>query len=119
MLTLLSAAIMSALMSDPSAAMGTQTASCASNYQVARIVRPVSPEYPSMAQLIHATGVSRIRVDLSEAGSVVGAWVVTSSGNALLDKAAVSAAKSMIYSPEVRSCSAAPGSYAIEVEFTG
>jgi TonB family protein len=117
--TLLPAAIAAALLSSPVAVAPAHSASCAANYQLARIVRSVTPEYPAIAQLAGLTGTSRIGVDLSETGSVVGAWVAHSSGSDILDRAATLTAKSMVYAPETRSCTATPGSYAVEVEFAG
>jgi periplasmic protein TonB len=114
---LLPAALTAALLSSPVAVAPAQPASCSGNYELARIVRSVSPEYPAIAKLAGLTGTSRIRVDLSETGSVVGAWVVLSSGSGILDQAATQTAKSMVYAPEKRSCMASPGAYAVEVEF--
>jgi TonB family protein len=60
---------------------------------------------------------SVIRVDLSETGAVLGSSVAVSSGNSILDQAAIRTAKSMVYAPETRACNAISGSYAVQVEF--
>lgn len=74
-------------------------------------------EYPAIAQLQGAAGETRVRVDLSERGTLRAAAVDRSSGNPWLDKAAVAAVRSLRYSPEVTNCEAVAGSYALSVQF--
>ena len=78
---------------------------------------PAFVEYPPIAQLQGVAGETRVRIDLSERGMLRAAAVDRSSGNPWLDKAAVAAARSLRYSPEVTSCEAVAGSYALSVQF--
>ncbi len=74
-------------------------------------------EYPTIARLQGVVGETRLRVDLSERGTLRAASVDRSSGNPWLDKAAVAAARSLGYWPEVTHCEAVAGSYALIVQF--
>jgi TonB family protein len=74
-------------------------------------------DYPAIAQLQGAAGETRVRVDLSQSGTLRAATVDRSSGNPWLDKAAVAAARGLRYSPEVTNCEAVAGSYALNVQF--
>jgi TonB family protein len=78
---------------------------------------PAFVDYPAIAQLQGVAGETRVRVDLSERGTLRSAAVDRSSGNQWLDKAAVAAARSLRYSPEIASCEAVAGSYALTVQF--
>ena len=78
---------------------------------------PAFADYPAIAQLQGVAGETRVRVDLSERGTLRSAAVDRSSGNPWLDKAAVAAARSLRYSPEIASCEAVAGSYALTVQF--
>jgi len=119
MYQLLTAAVTAALLSSPVAVASTHPASCTVNYQPASIVHSVAPEYPEIAKAERITGTTVIRVDLSETGRVKGSSVAVSSGSMILDQAALRTAQSMVYAPEILSCRAVPGSYAVEVEFAG
>jgi protein TonB len=111
------AAIAAALLSNPNIVEAAQPASCATNDAPARIARAERPQYPEIAKLIGLSGTARIRVDLSETGSLLGAYVAVSSGSSILDRAAIRTASEMKYAAQIRSCVATPGSYAVEVEF--
>jgi protein TonB len=115
----LPAAMTAALLSSPDGLAATHPQSCTTIDRPAHIVRSVEPQYPPIAKLQNLTGTSFIRVDLSATGRALGANVAVSSGSILLDRAALEAVKSSVYEPETRSCTAIPGSYAIEVEFPG
>jgi TonB family protein len=119
MYQLLSAALTAAILLNPVTVATERPASCTVPNSPASIVKSAAPEYPAGLEQIRPTGSTVVRIDLSETGAVAGAYVVTSSGNALLDQAAIRTAKSMVYSPEKQSCTAIPGSYAVEVEFAG
>lgn len=112
----LATATMAALLSSPVAVAPERPASCKAN-QPAHIVRYINPEYPMIAQLGGVTGTSVIRVDLSDDGGISGTYVATSSGSSILDRAAIGAAKSMVYAPATQSCAPTSGSYAVEVTF--
>ena len=117
MFLMLSAAIAAALFPSTVAVAPAHPASCAVNSQPARIVRAFAPQYPLIAKLEGLTGTSVIRVDLAETGDVAGTYVVVSSGSTILDRAAMHAAQSIKYAPEIKSCAPASGSYAVEIEF--
>jgi protein TonB len=116
MYQLLPAVITAALLSGPVAVAPKQAASCAADLP-ARIIHFAKPDYPAIARLQGLSGTSLIRVDLSDTGTVSGAFVSISSGSSILDRAAIRTAQSMAYAPESRSCTAIAGSYAVEVEF--
>ena len=73
----------------------------------AQITKTVYADYPTIAELQGRSGTTTVRVDLAENGAVAGASVAESSGNALLDRAAVRAVKAMRFAPETRSCQSA------------
>ena len=114
---LLSSALTAVLFSSSFAETSAHNAGCTVDHQPARIIRSVVPEYPAIAKLQERTGISVIRVDLSETGTVVNSSVAVSSGNSVLDKAAIQTARSMLYAPETRACNAISGSYAVQVDF--
>ncbi len=84
----------------------------------ASILRAVEPDYPEVPRMQRVTGTAKIRVTLSDAGTVVAADVYDTSGNALLDDAALAAAKASTYAPEVEDCRKIPGSYIFRAEFS-
>jgi periplasmic protein TonB len=117
MYQLLSLAVTAAFLSNPTAGTPAHAASCTVDHSPAAIARNVIPDYPEFQRQQGITGTSVIRVDLSETGSVLGSYVARSSGNDILDRAAVKAAKSMEYVPETNDCKGISGSYAVEVIF--
>jgi protein TonB len=92
-------------------------ASCAIESRPAAIVQPIIPDYPEIARREQISGKTTVRVDLSETGLLAHVFVQTSSGSTQLDQAALRAAKSMTYAPEIQGCNPVAGSYAIEVNF--
>lgn len=119
MLPLVSYAIASLVLSNQVALGPDKPASCTIDRQPAKIARIVHPDYPQIAELQRVGGTARIRVDLSDDGSVRGSYVVVSSGNTFLDRSALQAASDMTYAPEQRACKAIAGSYALDFEFPG
>jgi TonB family protein len=118
----ITSAIAIALLSSPVAAhpmpaAAAQPPSCTVAHQPAGIVRTVYADYPAIAKLDHVTGTSVIRVDLTESGDVRASSIAVSSGSAVLDRAAIEAAKTLAYAPETHDCHAISGSYAVQVEF--
>jgi TonB family protein len=116
---LIALSTVAALFSTTGSIAQAHPASCAADRQPASIVQASTPDYPVIAQAAGLTGTSVIRIDLSETGSVVSAFVAHSSGSVVLDRAALRTARSMTYAPETQSCKTVPGSYAVEVEFAG
>jgi TonB family protein len=117
MFHLLAQSLVAALLAGPAPVMGTHGASCTAEYQPARIVRTAGADTPAIAKLDRLSGTAVVRVDLSDAGNVVGTYVARSSDSALLDRSALAAAKMQAYAPETQACRAIAGSYAVEVEF--
>lgn len=72
----------------------THGASCAAPFGPARVARTVVPQAPPIADLLHLTGTTLVRVVLSATGSVEGTSVAHSSGSPMLDRAALPDRKS-------------------------
>ncbi len=113
----LAQAIVVALASNQVAVAPGPPASCTTENQPATIVQAAAVDYPEIAKLEHLTGKSIIAVDLGSDGSLLSAYVARSSGNTILDQAAIRTVKKMVYSPETRDCKPTSGSYGVEVEF--
>jgi protein TonB len=79
---------------------------------------PIQPEEPPLAQEQGAVGTVAVQVDLSSTGAVVSASISSSSGNKLLDDAALQAAKQTSYAPQIKDCQKVAGSYLFRVRFT-
>jgi protein TonB len=90
---------------------------CALPHKDATTTRPVEPDYPDLARQQGAVGTVQVKVSLSPTGSVVSTSVYKSSGNALLDKAALSAARASSYAPEVEDCAPVAGTYLFRADF--
>jgi protein TonB len=101
----------------PASAAETHGATCLADGQPARISHMVAPETPAIAKLQSLSGTTVVRVDISNAGSVLRTAVARSSGSAMLDRAALAAARAQAYTPEIEACRPVAGSYALEVEF--
>jgi protein TonB len=80
---------------------------------------PADAEYPDIARQQGAVGTTQVRVSLDATGSVLSVGVYKSSGNQALDNAAMVAAKSTRYTPEVVNCVKTAGTYSFKVDFTG
>lgn len=78
---------------------------------------PAVVDMPRIARLQGVRGETVVRVDLSARGALLQTAVDQSSGNPWLDKAAVAAARSLRYWPEVSACEAVAGSYGVSVKF--
>lgn len=59
-----------------------------------------------------------VRVDLDATGAIIGTAVMRSSGDTLLDHAAIKAARASSFQPEVRDCTPVGGSYLFVVNFS-
>ncbi len=97
----------------------TPKPACAQPHVDATTTNPVSPDTPEMAKQQGLTGTSMVKVSLSATGSVLGATIYKSSGSALLDNAAVQAAKESSYSPEIDNCAKVAGDYIFRADFEG
>jgi TonB family protein len=75
-------------------------------------------QYPTVAKVTGVEGVATVGITLSPAGRVVRAWRMRSTGNALLDNAALDAAQYNSYVAERSECSSVGGDYKVEVDFS-
>ncbi len=92
-------------------------ASCPQPNRKPGVDETVEPEQPEGTEGV--TGTVRVEVALSASGQVLGAKVGQSSGNALLDQAAVTAARRAKFHSERVNCVDVAGSYFYRVDFTG
>ena len=118
------ALIAAALATAPFAAIaqGSQDASaakalCPIETTDAALVRAFDPEYPEIAREQNLHGMVTVRVDLAPSGDVTGTSIAKSSGNRLLDIAALDSARESAFAPEIRHCAAVAGSYLVTVKF--
>jgi TonB family protein len=91
--------------------------SCSQPYAPPRAILPMQPDALPAARAVHATGTTIVRVDLDETSSVVGAFVVRSSGYAPLDRAALAAAQKSSYRTESFACRPVASTYQFTVTF--
>ena len=103
----------------PATPAPTPKPACAQPHVDATTTNPVTPDTPEMAKQQGATGTVQVKVSLDPAGHVVGASVYKSSGSALLDQAAVQAAKQSSYAPEIDNCAKVAGDYIFRADFEG
>ncbi len=96
------------------AALGS---TCAVPYAPAK-VKTAFLDYPTIAEEMHAEGTAKVGISLSEDGKVSRAWPIQSTGNAILDRAALDAAKDGSYDPERSQCQAVGGDYQLDVNFS-
>ena len=75
------------------------------------------PEQPDGTEGL--SGIARVAVTLDAHGHVVAASIAQGTGNALLDAAAVDAAKRSTYHSARANCEDIPGSYIYRVDFNG
>jgi TonB family protein len=89
-------------------------AACANPHVNATVTMPAQPRMPSG---LRAGGSTIVVVTIAPNGSVVRASVLTSSGNAQIDRAVVVAAQHSAYSPELVNCKAVEGAYLFRADF--
>ena len=75
------------------------------------------PEASTIAAPLHLTGTAFVQVDLDETGTILDATIAKSSGEYLLDQAALQAARASTFQPELRNCKPVPGAYLYVVDF--
>lgn len=81
----------------------------------AKAVNPITPPVPDDAA--GQTGTAQVQVTLSASGSVEAASIYRSTGSLILDRAAVKAARTSEYTPELRDCVPVRGIYLFTVDF--
>jgi protein TonB len=92
---------------------------CANPNMSATTTNAVEPDYPEMAKEQGAEGSTQVQVSLDASGNILSATVYKSAGNALLDQAAIAAAKASKYTPEIVNCVKTAGTYIFRADFTG
>ncbi|HEY0382467.1 MAG TPA: TonB family protein [Candidatus Elarobacter sp.] len=91
--------------------------SCARPNVTATTLRPVAPDTPAMAQQQGISGTVQVVVSLDAQSRVVGTRVQTSP-SALLNQAALAAARESQFRTEIRNCEPVAADYIFSVEFT-
>ncbi len=97
----------------------TQRPSCAvPNADAAVKGQPVTPDMPEIATQQGLQGTTQVKVTLDSKGNVTDVSVYKSAGAAVLDQAALKAAKQTAYTPEIVDCVPTGGSYIFRADFT-
>jgi TonB family protein len=99
------------------AATRTPHAACLKQAAPATISRTIPADYPMISAEQNVSGTAQVRVDLTSTGALRNAAIAGSSGNDLLDGAALAAARQQTYSPQIVDCQPVSGSYLIVVDF--
>jgi TonB family protein len=101
----------------PSSAPPAQPASCAQPNIPAATIEAAVPQTPPLAAQQNISGLVTVIVSLDAASHVIGARVLASP-SALLNDAALQAARTSTFRTEVRDCRPVAADYAFIVEFT-
>ena len=83
----------------------------------ATTIRPVEPDTPPMAQQQGIQGTVQVVVSLNADSKVVGTRIQTSP-SAILNSAALSAARQSTFQTEIRDCKPIAADYIFSVDFT-
>jgi TonB family protein len=95
----------------------TSHLACSTEAAPAAISDQVPADYPIIAAEQNFSGTAVIQVVLAQTGTIRNATIFESSGNTLLDRAALLAARQQTYSPQIVRCQPVGGSYLITVAF--
>lgn len=98
--------------------VGASTTACPIPSAPATVAPTNIADLPAIAVGQNVSGLTVVRVKLDRNGSLVGDGVITSSNNRWIDAAALHAARSLQYAPEIRDCRNIGGDYALIVDFT-
>jgi TonB family protein len=93
------------------------SASCAVANAAATTRYAAQAETPATALLMHLTGTATVQVDIGRNGEVLNASIARTSGNGLLDRAALSAVRESSFTPAVRDCSPIASTSGFVVDF--
>jgi len=104
-----------ALTTIPSQAQ-TATNGVCSNGAGAKMIQ-ASVDYPELARIENARGTTVVAVTLDAAGGVATAAIKTSSGNHLLDEAALRGMRKAHFGPQIAQCDAVNGTYLVQVDW--
>lgn len=74
-------------------------------------------ENPSVAQEFGLSGTAAVAITLSSSGRLVSESMLQSSGNQLLDSAALRAPRLTKFVPEISHCTSVGGTYLYEIQF--
>ncbi|MBV8596666.1 MAG: energy transducer TonB [Candidatus Eremiobacteraeota bacterium] len=91
---------------------------CTSADKPAGISRAWAPQYPEIALQMNQEGFSTVTFSLALDGSVSNVKLAGTSGNRLLDQAAVDAVKSSRFTPATQKCNTIAGTYGVPVVFS-
>ncbi|HTZ54756.1 MAG TPA: TonB family protein [Candidatus Acidoferrum sp.] len=93
-------------------------ASCAEPNRVAQPIHATEPDYPDAAANLHLKKTSTmVGVKTDATGAVTAVWLLVSSGNDDLDKAALSAARRSTFRPALVNCAPAASAFSMLEEF--
>ncbi len=81
--------------------------------------QPADLDFPDMARQQGASGTATVKVTLDATGAVTDASIQHSTGNQLLDQAAIKAAKATSYTPDIVNCVKTGGAYYFKANFDG
>ncbi|HZO93298.1 MAG TPA: energy transducer TonB [Candidatus Baltobacteraceae bacterium] len=99
-------------------AFGSPTpVSCQQPYAALHALAPIRPAFPPEARAVNATGIVGVLVDVDDAGALVDARVVRSSGFAALDRAALDTVKRTRFAPALFACRPMAASAELTVGF--
>lgn len=98
--------------------VGASTTACPIPSAPATVAQTNSADLPDIAVGQNVSGLTVVHVELDRNGSLVADDVMASSNNRWIDEAALRAARSLRYSPEIRECRNIGGDYALIVDFT-
>jgi len=92
-------------------------ATCPQPYVATSVRSVATPESPAMALQQGVVGSVRVGVSLDERGAYTSGEII-SSPSAMLNQAALAAAKRSTYTPAVFRCQPSPSGYEVTIEFT-
>jgi TonB family protein len=98
-------------------ASAEESAVCAAPQSAATVVTAVPPDYPEFTQELGATGEAWVQVDLLPDGTLQNATIRQSTGNSMLDRAALAATKAAQFKAERKNCVGVAGTYLYIVSF--
>jgi TonB family protein len=102
----------------PVTLVGQTPFSCARPFADVVTTHPVEPNYPETARREHATGTVQVKLMIDASGLVAAATIYKSSRNALLDDAALAAARASTYAPARVRCLPSSSTYLFRVDFS-
>jgi protein TonB len=106
-----------AALSSVAPASAEESAACAEPQSAATVITAVPPEVPEIVEQLGDTGEAWIQVDLLPNGTLQNASIRQSTGSALLDRAALEAAKAAQFKAERKNCVGVAGTYLYIVSF--